>query len=65
MLQIFRGKICNVADLPEKGLQCCRSSVGKVCNVADLPGGVFKGERLQNNTVTTYLISLNVTLNHN
>ena len=29
MLQIFRGKVCNVADLPG----------GKVCNVADLPGG--------------------------
>ena len=42
MLQIFRGKVCNVADLP---------GGGKVCNVADLPGGkVCKGEGLQYNT---------------
>ena len=34
-----RGKVCNVADLPGEGKQCCKSSGGKVCNVADLPGG--------------------------
>ena len=43
MLHIFRGKICNVADLPGRGegLRCCRPSGGrKVC----------KGEGLQYNT---------------
>ena len=39
MLQIFRGKVCNVADLPGKGLQCCRSSGGNVSNVAEPSGG--------------------------
>ena len=42
MLQIVRGKVCNVADLPGEGLQCCRPSGGKVC----------KGEGLQYNTGT-------------
>ena len=40
MLQIVRGKFCNVADLPGEGLQCWRPSGGKVC----------KGEGLQYNT---------------
>ena len=42
MLKIFRGKVCNVADLPGEGLRCCRPSGGKVC----------KGEGLQYNTGT-------------
>ena len=41
MLQIFRGKVCNVADLPGRGVR----------NVADLPGEVCKGEGLKYNTV--------------
>ena len=47
MFQIFRGKVCNVADLPGEGLQCCRSSGGKVC----------KGEVLQYNTTRTLALS--------
>ena len=35
MLQIFWGKVCNVADLPG----------GKVYNVADLPGEGLQGGR--------------------
>ena len=39
------GKVCNVADPPGDGLQCCRSSGGKVCNVADRWGEGLKGRR--------------------
>ena len=46
------GKVCNVADLPGEGLQCCRSSGGRSAMLQTLRGEVCKGEGLQYNTGT-------------
>ena len=50
MLQIFRGKVCNVADLPGGRSAMLQTFRGEVCNVADLPGGRSARGKVGNTT---------------